>query len=128
MTITTRYMTSPWFLITFSEKIGYQKGQTLWYVMFKIISWYLSKVTFSSLQEFEIILQRKYMKIYCKKKTSAKKWMVSQLKVIWINEKNKQITLKVFFSNSVNCHHLTPYRWQRCLKKSYSIIWNLWSN
>lgn len=53
---------------------------------------------------------------------------VSQLKVIWINEKNKQITLKVFFSNSVNCHHLTPYRWQRCLKKSYSIIWNLWSN
>lgn len=97
MTITTRYMTSPWFLITFSEKIGYQKGQTLWYVMFKIISWYLSKVTFSSLQEFEIILQRKYMKIYCKKKTSAKKWMVSQLKVIWINEKNKQITLKVFF-------------------------------
>lgn len=24
MTITTRYMTSPWFLITFNEKIGYQ--------------------------------------------------------------------------------------------------------
>lgn len=71
MTITTRYMTSPWFLITFSEKIGYQKGQTLWYVMFKIISWYLSKITFSSLQEFEIILQRKYMKIYYKKKKQA---------------------------------------------------------
>lgn len=70
MTVTTRYMTCTctWFLITFNEKIGYQKGQTLWYVMFKIISWYLSTITFSSLQEFEIILQRKYMKIYYKKK------------------------------------------------------------
>lgn len=39
MTGTTRYMTCTFmFLITFNEKIGYQKGQTLWYVMFKIIS------------------------------------------------------------------------------------------
>lgn len=69
MTVTTRYMTCTctWFLITFNEKIGYQKGQTLWYVMFKIISWYLSTITFSSLQEFEIYYKENIWR-YIKKK------------------------------------------------------------